>query len=269
MAGEPPALVDLHLHPESLSDQDLETMRLFGLAAALVPAHRPMLEATSRELIAQFDEIVEVQLPRLERAGIRAYAALGVDPRCIPRRGLSEVLSALPSYFQGGKVLALGVVGLHRAGEVEEEALVEQLALARKLKLLVLVHTPVSEKARITRRTLNVLRASRIAPSSVMVDHAHSRTVRLILECGHYAGLTIHPDETSGERATALVRRLGSERIVLDSGLGHGPGDILGLARTASLMARAGLSRRVIARVAFKNAAEFLRINLPSRSDRA
>src|SRR5262249_4538442 len=160
MASEPPALVDLHLHPEALNDQDLETMRLFGLEAALVPSHRPALHATSRELISQFDQVLDVQLPRLERAGIRAYAALGVDPRCIPRRGLSEVLSALPSYFQGGKVVALGAVGLHRGGEVEEEALREQLALARKLKLRVLVHTPALDKARITRRTLNVLRAS-------------------------------------------------------------------------------------------------------------
>src|SRR5262249_21127853 len=159
------------------------------------------------------------QLPRLERAGIRAYAALGVDPRCIPRRGLSEVLSVLPSYFQGGKVVALGAVGLHRGGEGEEEALGEAVALGRELKLRVLVHTPALDKARITRRTLNVLRASRILPSSALVDHAHSRTVRLILECGHFAALTIHPDEVSGERATALVRRLGSERLVLDSGL--------------------------------------------------
>ncbi len=71
---------------------------------------------------------------------------------------------------------------------------------------------------------------------------------------------TIHPDELSGERATRLVQRLGSERLVLDSDLGDRPGDIVGLARTASLMARAGLSERVIARVAFKNAAEFLRV---------
>ncbi len=82
----------------------------------------------------------------------------------------------------------------------------------------------------------------------------------VILECGHFAGLTIHPDELSGERATRLVQRLGSERLVLESDLGDRPGDIVGLARTASLMARAGLSERVIARVAFKNAAEFLHV---------
>ena len=259
MGGEPPPFLDLHLHPEALSDQDLESMQIFGLRAALVPADLPSQRAGSRELIAHFDEIVDAQLPRLERAGIRAYAALGVDPRSIPRRGFSEVLSALPSYFRGGRVVAVGV-GLHRGGAMEEEVMAEQLALARKLNLPVLVHTPALEKASITRRTLNLLRQSRVPPANVLVDHAQSRTVRLILECGYFAGLTIHPDELSGERATALVRRLGSERLALDSALGHGPGDILGLARTASLMSRAGLSARVIGRVAFQNGAEFLRL---------
>ncbi len=161
------------------------------------------------------------------------------------------------SWREGGR---LGRGWPSPPGEVEEEALVEQLALARNLKLPVLVHTPVLDKARITRRTLNLLRKSGISPHRVLVDHAFSRTVRVILECGHFAGLTIHPDELSGERATRLVQRLGSERLVLDSDLGDRPGDIVGLARTASLMARAGLSERVIARVAFKNAAEFLHV---------
>lgn len=263
MAGEPPPLLDVHLHPEGMSDQDLDSMRLFGVAVALVPAHHFPLQATPRELIAHYDDIVGIQLPRLERAGIRGYAALGIDPRCIPRRGLSEILSALPSYFRGGRVIAVGEVGLHRGGAVEEEALVEQLALARKLKLPVLVHTPVVDKARHTRRTLNLLLASGIPASRVLVDHAQSRTVRLILETGHFAGLTIHPDELTGERAALLVRKLGSERLVLGSDLGDGPGDIVGLARTVNLMLKAGLSKRVIERVASRNAMDFLNLSSP------
>lgn len=257
----PLPLFDAHLHAEGISDQDLDSMRIFGLTAAMVVAHHSPPQATARALLDYFDTIVQVQLPRLERAGIRAHACLGIDPRCVPHRGLSAVLSALPNYFRGGRVVALGEVGLQRAEELEEEAFTEQLLLARKLKLPVLVHTPAAEKERVTRRALSLLRTSAIPAAQVLVDHANESTARLILECGYTAGLTIHPDELSAEAATALVRRMGSERLVLDSDLGDGPGDLLGLPRAANLMTKEKLSRRVVERVCFKNALEFFRLS--------
>ena len=71
--------------------------------------------------------------------------------------------------------------------------------------------------------------------------------------------MTLHPDALKAERAVALVRRLGSERLVLNSDAGDGAGDILGLARVANLLAKAKLSERVVKRVAFDNAARFYR----------
>jgi predicted metal-dependent TIM-barrel fold hydrolase len=260
MEGDPPPLFDAHLHPEGLTDQDIESLRIFGVSAALVAAHHAAVSSTPREILAHFESILAIQLPRLERQGIRAYAALGVDPRCVPRRGMTEILAALPDYFSSGKVVALGEVGLQHGGEAEENAFIAQLELSRKLKLPVLVHTPVLDKERLTRRTLNILKAAGVVTQRVMVDHASPRTVRTILECGHYAGLTIHPDELSAERATALVRRLGSERIIVDSDLGDGPGDIIGLPRMVNLMAKQKLSAGVIHKVAFKNAAHFFRV---------
>jgi predicted metal-dependent TIM-barrel fold hydrolase len=254
--AEPLQLFDAHLHPEGLSDQDLESMRFFGVERALVVAHH-FPEPTPLALRRHFDELVGRQLPRLERLGIRAWAALGVHPRCLPRRGLSEVLASLPDYFRGGRVVALGETGLHRGGIEEEEAFLEQLALARQLKLRVVVHTPNRDKERHTRRILTLLRQSGVRPSRVLVDHATGRTVRTILGCGHWAGLTLHPEALRAERAVALVRKLGSERLVLDSDAGDGAGDILGLARMASLLSRARLSERVVRRVAFVNATRF------------
>lgn len=257
---EPLPIFDAHLHPEALSDQDLESMRFFGVERALVVAHH-FPEPTSKALLRHFDDLVEKQLPRLERLGIRAYAALGVHPRCIPRRGLSEVLSALPDYFQGGRVVALGETGLHSGGEEEEETFLEQLALARRLKLRVVVHTPNQDKERHTRRILTLLRQSGVLASRVLVDHANTRTVRTILEVGHWAGLTLHPEALKAERAVALVRRLGSERLVLNSDAGDGAGDILGLARLANLLAKANLSERIVRRIARDNAVRFFQIS--------
>ncbi len=97
-------------------------------------------------------------------------------------------------------------------------------------------------------------------PSRVLVDHVTGRTVGAILGCGHWAGLTLHPEALKAERAVALVRKLGSERLVLNSDAGDGAGDILGLARLARLLAKANLSERIVRRVACENAERFFQL---------
>lgn len=255
----PAPLFDAHLDPAGLTDQDLESMRFFGVERALAFLG-PLAEPTPKRLRAGLERLLQRELPRLARAGIRAHAALGVHPGNLPRRGLREVLAALPELFHGGKGVAIGAIGLFRGGEDEEEAFCEQLVLARRLKLPVVVSTPEADKERHTRRLLTLLRGAGVAPGRVLVDHANGRTVRPILACGHFAGLSIHPDSLTAERAVAVVRRCGPTRLLLDSSAGPGASDLLGLPRAAHLLAKAGLSRSVISRVTFDNAARFLRL---------
>lgn len=256
----PDAIFDGHVDPTGLSDQDLESMRFFGVERALAFLG-PIPDPSPKRLREGFERLLHKELPRLARAGIHAYAALGVHPQNLPRRGLFDVLAGLPELFRGGRGVAIGAIGLFRGGEDEEEAFTEQLTLARRLKLPLVVHTPEQDKERHTRRLLTLLRASGIAPGRVLVDHANGRTVKPILACGHFAGLSIHPHSLSAERAVALVRRCGPTRVVLDSDVGAGVGDLLGLPRAVHLLVKAGLSDSVIARVAQKNAAAFLRLS--------
>lgn len=257
------ALFDARLLPDGLGAADLETMRFFGLSAAVVAAGAPA-RPSAASLREHFDDLVLRQLPRLAAAGVRAYAALGVHPQAVPRRGLSEVLSALPSYFKAGKVVALGAIGLHQGGEAEVEAFSEQLQLARRLKLPVLVTTPRRDKERVTKRVLQLLAESGLPPQRVLVDRTNAQTARLALECGHWAALTVHPDELSAEAAVAIIRRLGAQRLMVSSGAGAGAGDILSLPRLVSLLGKGRLSPQVIARVAHENAAELFRVPVPT-----
>jgi uncharacterized protein len=259
-------LFDVRLQPEGLSGADLETMRFFGLSAAVVTA-QAQPRATAASLREHFDELVQRQLPRLAAAGVRGYAALGVHPQAVPRRGLSEVLSALPSYFTAGKVVALGAIGLHQGGEAEAEAFSEQLQLARRLKLPVVVTTPRRDKERITKRALRMLGESGLPPQRVLVDRANAATLPLVLECGYWAALAVHPDELTAEAVVALIRRRGAQRLMVSSGAGGaGAGDILALARLVSLLGKGHLSPQLIAKVAHENAAEFFRVPVPTWS---
>lgn len=256
--SEPTPVFDANLHPEGLSDQDLETMRLFGVTHAVVAAHH-FPQATVRAILEHFDDIVERQLPRLERAGIRGYAALGAHPLSLPRRGLFEVLAALPGYFRGGRVVGIGAIGLAEGDEGEEEAFLEQVTLAKKLKLLVWVYTPPQAKEALTRRTLALIKDTGIAPARVVVDGIAGRTLKTVLGFGHHAALTVHPDALSAETALTWIRKHGTQRIVLDTGAGTGAADILALPRLVRLMERAKLSDRVVAHVASENLDALLR----------
>jgi predicted metal-dependent TIM-barrel fold hydrolase len=246
-------MFDAHLHPAGLTDQDLETLRYFGVESALVPAG--VATASVEGVLEHFDDLLGQQLPRLERAGIRAFAALGVHPLSLPRRGLGELLHRLPEYLSDRRAVALGAVGLRKLTPVELDALDEQLALARRLKLTVLITTPAEGRDAATKRTLSVLKSSGVSPDRVLVDGADAKTVRLIRETGHVAGLTLHPDCLSPESAVALVRKLGPERLVLDTAAGEGASDFLGLARAAHLLEKAELSKAVIRAVTSQNAA--------------
>lgn len=253
-----PTLFLLELRP-GLSDRDLETLLFFGVSAVLLtPGRAPASNA--KELLLHFDTIVGRELKRVERLGLRAYVGLGVHPLSVPRRGLSEVLSVLPEYFRGGKVVTVCEVGLVTGSEDETEAATEQLRLAKGLKLPVIASAPAADKLKRTRALIGLLQQSGLNPARVLVDGADSRTLRLLHGCGFHAALSLHPDELSAEAAVALVKRHGSEKLVVGSELGGRAGDILALPRAARLLQKAKLSDEVIAKVLYDNVVEFLRV---------
>ncbi|MGC4123006.1 MAG: TatD family hydrolase [Myxococcales bacterium] len=255
----PTTYFDAHLHADGLSNQDLQSMALFGLKAALVPARDAVCDSV-KDYVAHFEGLLHLQARRLERAGIRPYAALGVHPARIPWHGLEEILAVIPRLASKGRLVAIGEIGLEKGGAREEQVFERQLQLALELNLPVLATTPERDKAQLTRRLLAILRASEIAPESALVANADAQTVKTIRECGYRAGLTVNPMHLSAPDAAALVRSFGSDALVVSSGSGDGANDILALPHTASVLAEQGLSPIIIKRVLAENALSFLRL---------
>ncbi len=247
-------MFDARVYPAGLTDPDLQTLRFFGITRVLAAAVPPEPPVAVADIVAAQSELLSVQLPRLEREGLEGWAAVGIPARALPRRGLAELIDALPRLLQHPRARAVGPLELFKGGEAEEEAFTEQLKLARRLRRPVWV----SARAATTRRVLQLLKTSGVEPARVLVDGAVTTTVKLIRACGHVAGLTVHPDGLTAEAAAALVRKLGAEGLVLSTGAGFGAADLLGLSRTAHLLQEGGLSRGVIARVTMDNAAALL-----------
>ncbi len=254
-------LFDAHLHADGLSDGDLRSLAYFGVHAALLPAHDPAGATTPKEILGHFDDLIHVQAQRLWRAGVRAFVTLGVHPTRIPWHGLDEVLAELPRRLAGGIVVGIGEIGLHDGGMREELALARQLQLASELQLPVLTHTPERDKEALTKRLLAIVRESGMPADRVLIDHANAKTLRLVRECGHVVGLNVHPDRLSAEAAANLVRRFGAEGVIVSSDAGDGAGDILSLARAASVFLETGIPDGVVRRVLSQNALTFYRID--------
>ncbi|SRR5690606_36275537 len=257
----PPPILDAQIRVGPLRQQDLADLHFFGVRGAVAVADDDAPSGSAEELLDYFETMLTVGGRRLRRAGIAPYFAIGVHPRRIPDRGFERVLASFPALGQKARVVAVGTIGLVEGGEEEEEVFGRQLEMAASLDLPVIVTLPRRDGLRIARRTLALLREQEFPPERVLVTGVDGESLKLVLGCGHHAGLLIHPAHLGPEEAVRLVRRFGSRGIVLGSNLGDGPGDLLGIPRTLHLLEQGGLSREVARRVASENALSFFGID--------
>lgn len=264
---------DALLHARALRARDLDDLAFFGVTGALVPSDDAVVPATAAAIRAGWAETAAAAR-RLRRAGLEGHAAVGVHPRRIPLRGLEALLADLPVALDRPEVTAIGAVGLHEGGELEERVLCRQLELARELRRPVLVATPWRAKERITRRVLTLLNEAELDPGRVLVTGADARTVRAVRACGYLAGLSLSASDGGRgpiAEAVRLVRALGPEGLVLGSDAGIAGADLLALPRAADRLVRAGLSEAVVRRVCGGNAIAFLGVDpdaVPRRATR-
>ena len=253
-------LFDARLLARALRPADLDDLRWFGVAGALVPPEESAPPAGAAALRASWEALAGPVLGRLRRAGLHGVAALGVPPRRIPFRGLEALLHELPDFLSRPGAAAIGEVGLEEGGPREERVLERQLELAAGLRLPVVARAPWRRREAITRRLLAVLKASELEPARVLVQGVDARTVRMVRACGHAAGLLVTGGAALDE-AGAVLRAQGPEGLVLSSGAGEAGGDLLALPRAAGRLRQAGLSAAVVRRVCGGNAVRLLGID--------
>jgi uncharacterized protein len=248
-------LFDAHLVARGLAEEDLETLHVFGVTQALVPTRELEGGSTAAALRREFEDILEKQLPRLARHGITAYAGIGIPAASLPARGLRELLNALPEVLGHPRAVAVGALGLGRGTPAEEEALLAQLAIAARFGRPALVSAVAQGGAERVRKLLVSVRKAQLGPARVLIDGCDGSTVGAVRALGFHAGLSLHPDFLTAERAAKLVARLGAEHVILGSRAGESASDLLALPRAAHLLGKAGLSRAVVDRVTRANAA--------------
>lgn len=249
--------IDPHIHMISRTTDDYEAMRRGGVVAVIEPAFwigQPRTNVGS--MLDYFSMIVGWERFRARQFGIQHYCTIGLNAKEANNEELAEkTMDLLPRYAMKEGVVAIGEIGYDDMTDLEEHYFHEQLELAKKMDMLVLIHTPHRNKKQGTIRSMDLCEEHGLDPSKVIVDHNNEETVEDVLDRGYWTAFTIYPGTKMGnERMVEIVKEYGTERIFIDSAADWGRSDPLGVPKTAKLMLQRGVSEEDVKKVCYQNA---------------
>ncbi len=247
-------MIDTHAHVDTRPYEDFEKMALAGVTDVLTLAHDPMRMSASVVFRDHFERLFS-ERERVERNGVRLHVCLGLHPRVRPE-DVEQCLELLESYLQrrDRRVVALGETGLETGSPFEAGMLERQLELSIRYGLPIIIHTPRTGKIAITRQALDILSTYSMDRKKVVIDHADGGTVKLILDRGYNAGLTVQPSKLSPQQAAEIIRQHDASMLVLNTDASSNPTDVLGVPRTVHLLRLSGMGDDRIRLVSEHNA---------------
>jgi predicted metal-dependent TIM-barrel fold hydrolase len=244
----------------SRTTDDYQAMAAVGVKALVEPAFWLGQPRTSvGTFVDYFSGLVGWERFRAGQFGIRHHCAIALNPKeANDERVRDEVIALLPRFLAKDGVVAVGEVGYDAMTPAEDQALAAQLELALDERLPVLVHTPHRDKLEGTRRTLDVVRESGLAPERVLIDHNNELTVGLVADSGCWMAFSIYPHTKMDEyRMVRILREHGTERMLVNSAADWGQSDPLKVAKTAAAMAEAGFGDDEVDTVVWRNPVAF------------
>ncbi len=249
--------IDPHIHMVSRTTNDYEAMRAAGIVAVIEPAFWLGQARTNVGSFKDyFSSLVGWERFRASQFGIKHYCTIGLNSKEANNEPLAEqVMEILPQFLAKEGVVAVGEIGYDDQSDTEDKYFRLQLELAKDFDLPVMVHTPHRDKKNGTNRSMDVIEEHGITPHMVVIDHNNEETVKAVLDRGYWAGFTIYPKtKMSKERMVAIVKKYGSERIIVDSSADWGVSDPLSVPKTAVLMEKEGISKKDIHLTCYQNA---------------
>jgi predicted metal-dependent TIM-barrel fold hydrolase len=257
MSDDDMMFIDPHVHMISRTTDDYNAMRRAGVKAVIEPAFWVGQPRTnSGTMLDYFSWIVGWERFRASQFGIQHYCTIGLNAKEANNETLAEeVMDLIPRYAGKESVVAIGEIGYDDMTKLEEKYFIEQVQLAKKMDMLVLVHTPHRNKKEGTIRSMDICEAHGMDPSKVIIDHNNEETVEAVLDRGYWTAFTIYPGTKMGnERMVEIVKEYGTERIFIDSAADWGHSDPLGVPKTAKLMLERGISKEDVKKVTYQNA---------------
>ena len=127
--------IEAHMHADSRSGEEFERLASAGCEGILAVAGPAGGFSSAAGLEDSFRRLDRLDRKRVERAGLKAWIALGIHPAGIPEAGLDQALDGLAETLKKHHAQAIGEVGLERGGDLEERVLSRCFMVAKELEL--------------------------------------------------------------------------------------------------------------------------------------
>lgn len=258
-------LFEPHIHMYSRTTDDYDAMSKAGIEVIVQPS---FWLGTPRTSVATFEDywehMITFETKRARDYGIEQFVCISVNPKEATERPLAlDAIEVMKKYLDRERVVAVGEIGYNLINDLEEEVMVKQMDIAAEKDMLMTVHLPHNNKPEGMRRMDRILNSDqgrRYNRRKILVDHNVEETIEKTLELDMWAGLSVYPvTKLSPERAMSIVKKYGTERIMVHSAADWGPSDPLSVPLVAREMRKAGFSINEIEQVTFYNAYEFFR----------
>jgi predicted metal-dependent TIM-barrel fold hydrolase len=254
-------MIDMHAHMYSRIVEDYEMMALCGVEAVVEPAFWLGDDRTfAGSFFDYFSHISDWEpKTRAAKRGVQHFCTIGVSPKEAENISLArEVIAGMQPYLDRPRSIGVGEIGLNNITKNEETILAEQLELARKLDVPVIIHTPHNNKLDGTLRTIAICKEVGIRSGLVDIDHNTEETIQHTLDGGFWGGITMYPrTKCTPQRARDMVERFGTERILLNSSCDWETSDSLSVPKAARLMLTTGFTRAQTRKVVWDNPFDF------------
>ena len=255
--------IDPHIHMVSRTTDDYQRMAEAGCVAVTEPAFWAGYDRSSAQgFYDYFRLLTRFEPKRAAEYGIDHYTWICINPKEAENLGLArEVIEIIPEFLTEDTVLGVGEIGLNKNTRNELTILEEQIGIADRHDQLILVHTPhLEDKRKGTRITLDAIkRNGNIDPGRVLIDHVEEHTVKMVLEEGFWAGMTLYPNsKCTVQRAVDIIETYGTERLWVNSAGDWGHSDPMTVPKTAMELKRRGHGPEMFETIAFRNPLTFL-----------
>jgi predicted metal-dependent TIM-barrel fold hydrolase len=255
--------IDPHIHMVSRTTDDYARMALAGCVAITEPAFWAGYDRSSPQgFYDYFRQLTDTEPKRAANYGIKHHTWLCINPKEAEDPVFArEVIALIPQFLNKPNVLGIGEIGLNKNSRNELTILEEHIALADRMNQLILVHTPhLEDKLKGTKLIIDAIkRNGRISPGRVLIDHVEEHTVKIVLDAGFWAGMTLYPDtKCTPQRAADIIEQYGTERLWINSAGDWGHSDPLAVPKAQQEMRRRGHCEETIRTISFDNPRKFL-----------
>jgi uncharacterized protein len=253
---------DPHIHVASRTTDDIQLMAQMDCVAVGEPAFWMGYDRSgANSFYDYFRQLTEWEPRRAAKYGIRHYAWLGINAKEAENVEFArQVIALLPEFLDKTGVLGIGEIGLHKCTKNEVTTLETLVDLALTRSEQMLFHTPhLEDKYKGTRMILDLLRNdSRTDRTRVCIDHCEEHTIRMALDEGYWAGITLYPTtKATPQRAADMIEIYGPDRILVNSSADWGPSDLLAVPKFIAEMRSRGQAESLIRQIVYDNPLKF------------